>query len=540
MMKCRISKQAIRIVNPIIEYDWGVQNPSPPPSPTWQGGEKGEDFTFQRHGGQARRNDRRMALKCLLITIRLSILTLFTVTVLLAGCMAGPDYVRPAVDVPSAFIYEEKEAREAANTKWWKQFQDPVLDEFIDEALANNKNVRIAAANVEQAAAVLTQTRSALFPQIGYSGSGSKERASELGVTAVPIGVPNPQTSYQTLAGASWEIDLWGRIRRLSEAARANLFATEEARRGVILSLVSSVATDYIQLIGLDEQLTISKRTLAAYAESVRLFEVQFKYGQVSQMNVEQARTQYETAAAAIPQIETQIAQTENALSILLGRNPGHISRGKQINDLVPAAVPSGLPSDILVNRPDVRQAEQQLIAANAQIGAARALYFPAISLTGAFGFASSDLSNLFKGPARVWSYAGSFTGPIFQGGAISAQVKQAEAGKKAAVLSYESSIQSAFSDVENALVARMKLVEQIKAQDRLVRASSEYVRLAQLQYNGGYAPYSTVLQAEQQLFPAELNYAQSRASLLISLVNIYKAMGGGWQAASELAEERH
>lgn len=459
---------------------------------------------------------------------------------LLAGCMVGPDYTRPRVDVPSAFLYEEKETRDTANTEWWKQFQDPVLDALIAEALANNKNVRMAAANVEQAAALFTQIRSPLFPQIGYSGSGARERASELGSIPVSPNVPNPQTSYQALASVSWEIDLWGRIRRLSEAAQANLFATGEARRGVILSLVSSVASDYIQLIGLDEQLSISKRTLAVYAESVRLFELQFKYGQVSQMNVEQARTQYETAAAAIPQIETQIAQTENALSVLLGRNPGHIPRGRKINELVPPAVPAGLPSDVLINRPDIRQAEQQLIAANAQIGAARALYFPTISLTGAFGFASSDLSNLFKGPAHIWSYAGSFTGPIFTGGAISSQVKQAEAGQKAALFNYEFSVESAFSDVENALVTRRKLVEQLQAQERLVRASSEYVRLSQLQYNGGYAPYSTVLQAEQQLFPAELNYAQSHASLFISLVNIYKAMGGGWQAASKLAEERH
>ncbi len=449
---------------------------------------------------------------------------------LLTGCMVGPDYTRPSIDVPSAFLYEEKEARDTANTEWWKQFQDPVLDALIAEALANNRNVRIAAANIEQAAAVLTQTRSSLFPQVGYSGSATKERGSELGATPVPQGIPNPQTSYQTLASASWEIDLWGRIRRLTEAAQANLLATEEARSGVVLSLVSSVASDYIQLLGLDEQLVISKRTMAAYAESVRLFELQFKYGQVSQMNVEQARTQYETAAAAIPQIESQIAQTENALSILLGRNPGHISRGKKINELAAPAVPAGLPSDILVNRPDIRQAEQELIAANAQIGAARALYFPTISLSGAFGFASSDLSNLFKGPARVWSYAGSFTGPIFTGGAISGQVRQAEAGRKAALFNYELAIQSAFSDVENALVTRRKLVEQIRAQERLVKASSEYVRLARLQYDAGYSPYSTVLQAEQQLFPAELNYAQYRASLFTSLVNIYKAMGGGWQ----------
>lgn len=463
-------------------------------------------------------------------------LVVLIIIVLLTGCMVGPDYVKPAPDVPAAFRYEDKDAKETVNTEWWRQFQDPVLDELIAAALASNRDVKIAAAKVEQAAGALLQTRSSLFPQIGYSGKGEKQRASELGAVPMSPGVPNPQTSYEALASASWEIDLWGRIRRLSEAAQANLLATEEARRGVILSLVASVANNYIQLLGLDEQLVISKRTLATYAESVRLFELQFKYGQVSQMNVEQARTQYETAAAAIPQIESQIVQTENALSILLGRNPGPIPRGKSINELALPAVPAGLPSDLLVSRPDLRQAEQNLIAANAQIGAAKALYFPTISLTGAFGFASSDLSNLFRGPARVWSYAGSLQGPIFTAGGISGQVKQAEAGQKEALLSYELSVQNAFADVENALVARRKSSEQVQAQARLVRAGREYARLARLQYDGGYSPYSTVLQAEQQLFPSELNYAQYRAALFNTLVNIYKAMGGGWVAEADRA----
>ncbi|MEW6584280.1 MAG: efflux transporter outer membrane subunit [Nitrospirota bacterium] len=461
-------------------------------------------------------------------------INVFLFAFLFAGCMVGPDYVRPRADVPDVFRYEDKETRETANTRWWEQFHDPELDTLIKEALNNNRDVKIAAANVEQAAAVLTQVRSPLFPQIGYGGSGTRQRASEETATPLPPTVPNPQTSYQALSSASWEIDLWGRIRRTSEAARADLFATEEARRGVILSLVATVATNYIQLLGLDEQLLISKRSLSTYAESVRLFELQFKYGQVSQMNVEQARTQYETAAAAIPQIESQIAQTEHALSILLGRNPGPVQRGKTINELMLPPVPAGLPSDVLSSRPDIRQAEQNLISANARIGAAKALYFPTISLTGLYGFASSDLSNLFKGPARTWSYAGSFTGPIFTGGGIYGQVKQAEAARKAALLNYELTIQNAFADVENALVSRTKLIDQVKAQERLVKAGSEYERLARLQYDGGYSPYSTVLQAEQQLFPSELNYAQYRASLFISIVNIYKAVGGGWVIEAE------
>jgi outer membrane protein, multidrug efflux system len=346
--------------------------------------------------------------------------------------------------------------------------------------------------------------------------------------------VPNPQTSYQLVGGASWELDLWGRVRRLSEASSADLRAAEEVRRGVILSLVSGVANGYLQLRGLDAQLEIANRTRDTYAESVRLFELKFKHGVVSRMNVEQARVQYETAAAAVPQLESQVAQAENALSILLGRNPGEISRGKTIDQLALPLIPAGLPSQLLERRPDVRQAEQSLIAANARIGAAKARYFPTVSLTGAFGQSSAELSNLFEGPARVWSFAGSLAGPIFAGGAIRGGVRQAEAGQRAALLGYEAAIQSAFADVDNTLVARQQLHEQLAAQDRLVAASAEYERLARLQFDGGVAPYSTVLQAQQALFPAELGRVQLRAALFASGVNLYKAMGGDWLVAAE------
>jgi len=449
---------------------------------------------------------------------------------LITGCTVGPDYVKPVVDVPPVFNNQDSNARQTANIAWWKQFQDPALDALIAEALANNRDVKIALANIEQAAAVFTQSRSSLYPQIGYGGSGTRERASETDAPRLYSFLSNPRTAYQTLAGASWELDLWGRVRRLSEAAQAEFLATEAAWQGVILSLVSSVATGYIQLLGLDEQLQVAEQTLAAYAESLKIFETRFKYGQVSEMTVVQARSQYETAAAAIPQLQSQIQQAENALSILLGRNPGTIQRQGTLHGLKRPPVPAGLPSDLLTNRPDIRQAEERLIAANANIGAARALYFPTISLTGAFGFASSDLSDLFKGSSRAWSYAGSLTGPIFTGGAVKSGVKQTEAAREAALWAYKKAIQGAFADAENALIAQRQLVEQVRILERLVGANREYVHLAHLQYDGGYVPYSTVLQAEQQLFPSELNYAQTRAALLASLVTVYKAMGGGWQ----------
>ena len=442
-----------------------------------------------------------------------------------AGCLMGPNYERPVVDAPTAFRYEAAEARETANLAWWTQFGDPVLDGLIDEALARNLTGQIAAANVEQAAAVLTQTRSQLYPQASYGANASGQRQNETVGTVY---------SYGALAGASWELDLWGRIRRLSEAARAQVLATEEARRGVILSLVASVANGYLQLRALDEQLVIAVRSKAAYAESVRLFELQFKHGVQSKMTVEQARTQYETAAAAVPQIESQIAQTENALSVLLGRNPGPIPRGRSIGAFAMPDIPAGIPSDVLERRPDIRQAEQVLVAANAQIGAAKALYFPAISLTGALGIASVDLADLFKGPSGSWSYQGSIAGPIFTGGAIKAQVRQTEAARKAAELGYAAAIQSAFADIDTALVGRAKLAEQLAAERRLVAAAREYGRLARLQFDGGVAPYFTVLQAEQQLFPAELNEVQLRASLFAATVSIYKAMGGGWVSVAE------
>jgi outer membrane protein, multidrug efflux system len=455
---------------------------------------------------------------------------LATCTVLaLAGCTLGPDYQRPQVAAPASFQYEPKDAAATADTLWWQQFQDPVLDQLIAEALVHNTNIQIAAANVEQAAAFLTQTRSQLFPTVGYGAGAQRERTREPAFAALIPNYPNPASAYQAALQASWEIDLWGRIRRQSEAAYANVLATDEARRGVILSLVAQVASSYLQLRGLDAQLEVAKRTLQTYKESVDLFTLQFQYGQVSMMNVAQAQSQYETAAAQIPLLESQIAQTQSSLAVLIGRDPGPIVRGKSVYDLQLPQVPAGVPSALLERRPDLLQAEQQLVAANAQIGAAKALYFPTISLTGAYGNASADLSKLFTGPAKVWSYAGTLAGPIFTFGAVSGQVAQAEAAQRAALLNYQLSIRNAFADVDNALVANSKLQEQLDAQIKLVAALQQYTDLARLQYDGGYTSYSTVLQAEQALFPAELNLASIRAQVFGSAVNLYKAMGGGW-----------
>ncbi len=475
-------------------------------------------------------------LRHICVYLRLSAVSVLAA---LAGCTVGPDYVRPEVDTPKAFRFEDKETQDLANTAWWKQFQDPVLGALIDEGLANNKDLRIAAARVEEFAGRLTTTRSEFYPQIGYGAGGSRDRGSERLATPVPPGVSNPQTTYSAVLNASWEIDLFGRIRRLSEAAEAQLMATEEARRGVVLSLVSSVATGYIALRDFDKQLEIAKRTAESRREALALFELRYKGGVVSQVEVSQVRSEYESAVAAIPAIERAIAQTENALSILVGRNPGPIARGKTIEELREVAVPAGIPSDVLLRRPDIRQAEQNLIAANANIGAARALYYPRISLTGLFGYASSDLGDLLEGPARQWSFAGSLVGPIFTFGLIEGLVAASEAQQRQLLASYERAIQNAFREVDDALIDNRKSRERLGAQDRQVAALRDYARLSRLRYEGGYTSYLEVLDAERSLFNAELQRTQTQGEVFSALVNIYKSMGGGWiNEADKLAPQ--
>ena len=449
----------------------------------------------------------------------------------LVGCAVGPDYERPEVAVPDSYRYAIADTAATANSEWWKNFGDPVLEQHIATALANNSNAIIATRNVELAAGAFTTARSPLFPQIGYEAGGSRQ---ELPDEFLAPGADNPATTYQAFATASWEIDLWGRIRRQTEAARANLYAAEYARRGVLLTVVSAVTTVYLNLRALDEQLIIAQRTRDAYAESVRLFELQYQYGVVSEMTVQQARSQYETAAAFIPQVEQQITVTENALALLLGGNPGPVARGKSIAELNLPSVPAGLPSDLLERRPDIAEAEQNLIAANAQIGAAKALYFPSISLTGFFGDSSDDLSNLFEGSAKTWNFTGLITGPIFTGGGISGLVRQSEASQQIALENYEGIIENAFAEVENALSSRVKLTDEVAARQRLVDALQGYARLARLQYDGGYTSYLTVLDAEQQLFPAELDLVLARARLLNTATDIYKATGGGWMNVAD------
>jgi multidrug efflux system outer membrane protein len=451
----------------------------------------------------------------------------------LGGCLLGPNYERPAVDAPPAFRFAESDAKDLVNTAWWEQFQDPALNALIATALADNKDVKIAAARVEQFLGQFETTRSQLFPQAAAGFDAQRQRVP-LGTTQLPPGVGPVFNRFQTSLSASWEIDFFGKLRRQTEAARANLLASEEGRRATILTLVASVASSYVNLLSLDRQLDIAKSTVASRAASVNVFQLRFSGGEVSQMELAQSQSEYQASLATIPQIELQIAQQEDALSILLGHNPGDIARDRELDDLALPAVPAGLPSELLERRPDLRQAEQDLIAANALIGAARALYFPSISLTGLFGSASGQFSSLFTGPARVWSYAGAVTLPIFTAGSIGGQVKQAEAQQQQALFQYQKSIQVAFQEVADALVSLQKTREQLVVQGSQVDALRTYARLARLRFEGGYTSYIEVLDAERSLFNAQLSYAQTQGVVFTSAVSLYKAMGGGWVTDAE------
>ncbi len=446
-----------------------------------------------------------------------------------AGCTVGPDYARPVVDAPAAWRIDYPKAAEVANTKWWEQFGDPVLNGLIETALRENRDIRIAAARVDQFVGALVSTRSQSLPQLGYGADASRAQASRVGQPPIPPGADNQFTLYQASLGASWQLDLFGRVRRLSEAAQAQVYASEQAQRGVVLSVVTSVATSYIGLRALDRQLEIARSTAGNFGETARIFDLRFKAGIVSQTEVVQIRSQYQQALTAIPAFEQAIAAQENLISILLGRNPAPIPRGKSIDQLVPPLIPADLPSALLQRRPDIMQAEQNLVAANANIGATRALYYPTLSLTGALGSASTAFGNFLTGPASVWLLAGGLTGPIFTSGAIEGQVSTAEAQERQALNFYQQTILNAFRETNDALVGSQKKIEEVAMQRQRVDALREFARLSRLKFDKGVAGYLEVLIAENELFAAELASASLLAARYAQLVGVYQAMGGGW-----------
>jgi outer membrane protein, multidrug efflux system len=457
----------------------------------------------------------------------------FLLAVPLCACMVGPDYGRPEIDVPSAWRLGATETGEISNIAWWDQFQDPVLSDMVRTALGNNKDVKVAAANVDQAAAQYGIVRSAQFPELNAGATAQRQHLSS--TTALGSGAGRGQfNDFGVNLSASFELDIWGRLRRASESARASLLASEEGKGTVVLTVVTTVATGYIQLRALDRQLEIAQRTSQSLGEAARLQRVRFEEGAVPESDYQQAESQYREAAARVPELEREIAQQENFISVLLGQNPGPIARGRDIDALLFPAVPGGLPASLLERRPDIRGAEENLIAANADIGVAKAAYFPDISLTGLLGLESAQLSDLFKGPSKTWSFGGSVLQPIFNAGRIRSQVARAEALQQEALYAYEKSIISAFQDVENALIDRKKFGQIREEQAKNLEALRRFRDLAELRYSEGATIYLEVANAEQSLFNAQLAYVATQSQLFQSYANLYKAMGGGWVEDAE------
>jgi outer membrane protein, multidrug efflux system len=463
---------------------------------------------------------------------------------LLAACSVGPNYKRPAVSVPTSYRSAdaaETPADSSAPTaaasggsavsslgeeKWWDVFQDKELQGLIRTALKNNYDLRIAATRVLEAQAQLGITRANQYPSLGVGGNVTSVRNPTVG----PI--PSYEiTQGQVSASAAWTVDFWGQYRRATESARATLLANEWAQKEVMATLIANVATGYFTLRQLDLQLEISKSTLGSRQDSLGLTQTLEQHGINSLLDVRQSEQLVYTAAAEVPDLERQIAQQENALSILLGNNPGDIPRGLKLTQQPHSPeVPVGIPSALLERRPDVREAEENLVAANAQIGVARAAYFPQIALTANAGYESSALVNLFSGPAGVWTLAGSLTQPIFEGGRLKSGVRLAEAQKEQLVLTYQQTIQGAFRDVSDSLVAYRKYREFRIQQQHLVDSAQDAARLSELRFQAGTTDYLEVLTNETNSFSAELTLAQAQGNELNALVQLYQALGGGWE----------
>jgi multidrug efflux system outer membrane protein len=449
------------------------------------------------------------------------------------GCTVGPRYKRPPVDVPTAHrgIEQENagktETASIADQKWWELFQDQQLQQLIHTALEQNYDVRIAAARILEAQAQLGITRANQFPQANAGAASNVVRVPAQ--PALPVATNGSAT--QLSVSAAWELDFWGKFRRATEAARANLLASEWAKQQVISTLVSNVATAYFQLRELDLELAISQETLASRRDSLKLTQLLADHGSTSLLDVRQAEQLVYTAGEQIPDLERRIQQQENLISTLIGKNPGEVARGLKLTEQphLPQ-VPAGLPSALLERRPDIRQAEEQLVAFNAQIGVAKAAYFPQITLTGDAGYQSPALSNLFTSPTGFFSFGGSLVQPLFAGGRIRSGVKLAEAQRDEAVLTYKKTIQLAFQDVADSLIAYEKDQEFRQQQQLLTNAAEDAAHLSDVRYKGGATSYLEVLTNQTNYFSAQLNLAQSQLNELNALVQLYRSLGGGWQ----------
>jgi multidrug efflux system outer membrane protein len=462
----------------------------------------------------------------------------FAAAALFTGCTVGPNYHRPAIQTPNAFRaptpMPAPGPASLADLKWWEVFKDERLQELERTALAQNYDLRDAAARVEAARASLGITRSNQFPNFDANADISTTRFSRNGASPIPLSfVPSQNRTFggATLSLLSFELDIWGRLRRATEAARANLLGAEENRKAVMITLVSEVAAAYFSLRELDYQLEISQRTLGTRQESLELIKNRQSGGVATLLDLRQGEQLVYTASETIPTLQQAIEQTENQISLLLGKNPGEVVRGRSLTEQeMPPDVPAGLPSALLERRPDIRAAEQALIAANAEIGVAKAAYFPQISLTGFLGGQGNQLTSLFSGPSRVWNFTPQVTQPIFTAGRLKSSVKLQEALHDSALIQYEKTIQTAFTEVSNALIAHQRVRESRVQEELLVAALQDRTRLAYVRYRGGVDTLLNALDSDRDLFQAELTLSQIRLSELDSVVQLYKALGGGWQ----------
>lgn len=448
---------------------------------------------------------------------------------LVSSCNLAPRYARPSMELPLSYREYSCEAS-SANLRWWEEFEDPILDELIQIALENNKDLKVAMARVCEFFGRFQVVRSSLFPQIDLQGAAYKKRFPER-TSFIPLFFDPITPLYEYQFNLSFELDFWGKIRNQTLAASAELIEQVENRRTVVLTLVSAVAESYADLRLLDRELEISYLTLKERGEYVDYARKRFLAGQTSEIEVTQALSLYDETLAAIAQIEEQIPQQENLISVLIGKVPTCIQRGKTIGELYkhPPSIPSGLPCEILVQRPDILSAENRLIAANAQIGAARAAFLPDFSLTGLFGGQSFQLNHLFEKPSRTWQIGGNFLQPIFYGGMLIGELNIAKAQYWEAFFSYEQTVLTALREVNDALIALKQSKELTAVEEDRVRNVAEYLRLAWLRYYNGQTEYITVLDAERQLFSAQIDLAKARGASVISLISLYKALGGGW-----------
>jgi multidrug efflux system outer membrane protein len=450
--------------------------------------------------------------------------------VLLAGCAVGPNYHRPDTQTPAAYRdLPAADARSLADLGWWDLYHDPVLTELVQASLARGFDARIAAVRVEQARAIAMEARGALFPSLGYAGDAFRGRNAISG-RPNPQGVGATTNGFDGYLSAAWEPDIWGRLRRLDEAARDQYLATEQARRGVLLSLVTEISSDYFQLLELDEEAAIARQAADSFGHSLALFNQRLTGGIASRLETSSAAAAQDQAAAQIPALERRIAMTENELSVLIGRNAGPIVRGAPLSaHAAPPDVPAGLPSALLERRPDVLQAEYAAKTANAQLGATIGGFLPRFGLSALFGGVSQHLQDVTLHQDSLWSVGAQVTGPIFQAGALKGEYRAAKAIAETAKLQYEQTALAAFADVANALVTRQKLGEVRGLQEAEVAAYQEAVRYAEERYKSGLISYFELLQTQQLLYPAQEALAQTRRDELISVVQLYKALGGGW-----------